>query len=71
VLMFGHHTGMRVTEISRITVADVMHASGKLREEVSLREGFLKMSPIDCSPIRLKMYQWGYDTSTNSPQSFR
>jgi len=38
VLMLGHHTGMRVTEISRITVGDVMHASGKLREEVSLRE---------------------------------
>lgn len=38
VLMLGHYAGMRVTEISRITIADVMHASGKLREEVSLRE---------------------------------
>jgi site-specific recombinase XerD len=42
VLMLGHHTGMRVTEISRITVGDVMHASGKLREEVSLREAVTK-----------------------------
>ena len=33
---------MRVTEISRITVGDVMHASGKLREEVSLREAVTK-----------------------------
>lgn len=42
VLMLGHHTGMRVTEISRITVGDVMHTSGKLREEVSLREAVTK-----------------------------
>jgi hypothetical protein len=33
---------MRVTEISRITVADVMHASGKLRQEMSLREAVTK-----------------------------
>ena len=42
VLMLGHHTGMRVTEISRITVADVLHPSGKLRQEVSLREAVTK-----------------------------
>lgn len=42
VLMLGHHCGMRVTEISRITVADVMHASGKLRQEISLREAVTK-----------------------------
>jgi integrase/recombinase XerC len=41
-LMLGHHTGMRVTEISRITVADVMHPTGKLRSEVSLREAVTK-----------------------------
>ena len=42
VLMLGHHCGLRVTEISRITVADVMHASGKLRQEISLREAVTK-----------------------------
>lgn len=42
VLMLGHHTGMRVTEISRITVADVLHSSGKMRQEVSLREAVTK-----------------------------
>jgi site-specific recombinase XerD len=42
VLMLGHHCGLRVTEISRITVADVMQASGKLRQEVSLREAVTK-----------------------------
>lgn len=42
VLMLGHHCGLRVTEISRITVADVMQASGKLRLEVSLREAVTK-----------------------------
>lgn len=42
VLMLGHACGLRVTEISRITVADVMQASGKLRQEVSLREAVTK-----------------------------
>lgn len=42
VLMLGHHCGLRVTEISRITVADVLQASGKLRQEVSLREAVTK-----------------------------
>lgn len=42
VLMLGHHCGMRVTEISRITVADVMQPSGKLRTEISLREAVTK-----------------------------
>lgn len=42
VLMLGHHMGLRVTEISRITVADFMLASGKLRVEVSLRESVTK-----------------------------
>jgi len=36
VLMLGHHC--RNTEISRLSVADVMHASGKLRSEISMRE---------------------------------
>lgn len=42
VLMLGHHVGMRVTEISRITVGDVMLASGRLRTEISLREAVTK-----------------------------
>ena len=40
--MLGYHCGMRITEISRLTVADVMHASGKLRSEISLREAITK-----------------------------
>lgn len=42
VLMLGHKAGLRITEISRITVADVMFPSGKLREEVSLRAAVTK-----------------------------
>lgn len=38
VLMLGHHCGMWVTEVSRLTVADVMQPSGKLGGEISLRE---------------------------------
>lgn len=42
VLMLGHHCGMRITEISRLTLADVMHVSGKLRSEISMREAITK-----------------------------
>ena len=42
VLMLGHKAGLRITEISRITIANVMFPSGKLREEVSLRAAVTK-----------------------------
>lgn len=42
VLMLGHKAGLRITEISRITVADVMFPSGKLRQEVSMRAAVTK-----------------------------
>ncbi len=53
-LMLGHHCGMRVTEISRITVADVMHPSGKLRTEISLREAVTKGCRQRCSYLVTK-----------------
>ena len=49
VLMLGHHCGMRITEISRLTVADVMHASGKLRSEISMREAITKGCRQGCA----------------------
>ena len=52
VLMLGHHCGLRVTEISRITVADVMLASGKLRQEVSLREAVTKGCRQRCTYLQ-------------------
>lgn len=42
VLMLGHHCFMRVTEISLLTVSDVMPASGRLRSEISMREAITK-----------------------------
>lgn len=54
VLMLGHHCGMRVTEISRITVADVMQPSGKLRTEISLREAVTKGCRQRCSYLVTK-----------------
>lgn len=42
VLMLSHKAGLRIIEISRITVADVMFPSGKLREEFSLRAAVTK-----------------------------
>ncbi len=37
VLLMGIHMGMRVSEIAQVEVADFMFASGKLRQEISLR----------------------------------
>lgn len=49
ILMIGHRAGLRVTETSRITVADVMFPSGRLREEVSLRQEVTKNSKQRCA----------------------
>lgn len=54
VLMLGHHCGMRVTEISRITLADVMQPSGKLRAEISLREAVTKGCRQRCAYLVTK-----------------
>lgn len=54
VLMLGHHCGMRITEISRLTVADVMHSSGKLRSEVSMREAITKGCRQRCAYLASK-----------------
>lgn len=37
VLLLGIHTGMRVSEIAQVEVGDFLFASGRLRQEVSLR----------------------------------
>lgn len=42
VLMLGHHVALRITETSRITIADVMFSNGKLKREISLREAVTK-----------------------------
>ena len=54
VLMLGHYCGLRITEISRVTVADVMFPSGKLRTEVSLREAVTKGCRQRCAYIVTK-----------------
>ncbi|PWF45088.1 tyrosine-type recombinase/integrase [Massilia glaciei] len=42
VLLMGIHMGMRVSEIAQVEVGDFMFASGKLRQEVSLRAAVTK-----------------------------
>lgn len=42
ILWLGFSCGMRVTEIARLTVADVLLPSGRLRTEVSLRAEITK-----------------------------
>lgn len=52
--MLGHGAGLRITEISRITVADVMLPSGKLRTEISLREAVTKGCRQRCAYLSNK-----------------
>lgn len=54
MLMLGHHCGMPITEISRLTVADVMHSSGNLRSEVSMREAITKGCRQGCAYLASK-----------------
>ncbi|KAF7961412.1 integrase [Cupriavidus sp. UYMU48A] len=42
ILLLGFTCGMRVSEIARIEVADVLQPSGQMREEVSLRAAITK-----------------------------
>lgn len=42
ILLLGFTCGMRVSEVARIEVADVVLYSGELREEVSLRAAITK-----------------------------
>ncbi|MEM5433471.1 Integrase family protein [Cupriavidus taiwanensis] len=42
ILLLGFTCGMRVSEIARIEVADVLMPAGKIREEVSLRPAITK-----------------------------
>ncbi len=42
LLWLTHTTGLRVSEISQITIADLMFSSGKLRKEIYLRSAITK-----------------------------
>lgn len=42
ILWLGFSCGMRVTETARLTVADVLYQSGRLRSEVSMRSEITK-----------------------------
>jgi integrase/recombinase XerC len=53
-IMLGHGAGLRCTEMSRITVADVMLSTGSLRTEVSLREVVTKGAKQRCAFVSFK-----------------
>jgi integrase/recombinase XerC len=54
VILLGHDAGLRITEISRITVADVMYKTGALRIEFSLREAVTKGCRQRCAYLSSK-----------------
>ena len=54
VILLGHDAGMRITEVSRITIADVMHKEGRLRVEISLRQVVTKGCKQRCAYLSSK-----------------
>lgn len=42
ILLFGFACGMRITETARLTVADVLHPSRRLRSEITMRAEITK-----------------------------
>lgn len=54
LLLVLYGTALAVTELATITVADVMHASGKLRQEISLREAVTKGCRQRCAYLSSK-----------------
>lgn len=51
ILSLSHGLGMRVTELSRITVADVLHPKGRIRGELALRPSITKNNTGRTVPI--------------------
>jgi integrase/recombinase XerC len=54
IILLGHDAGMRITEISRITMADVMYKDGRLRVEISLRADVTKGCKQRCAYLSSK-----------------
>lgn len=48
ILLLGIHTGLRVSEIAQVEIQDILHKSGALRQEVSLRAAVTKGSRQRC-----------------------
>lgn len=51
LICMSHGCGLRVTELSRITVADVMFVSGQIRDELTLRAAITKRSKSRTVPF--------------------
>ncbi|MDF3834052.1 site-specific integrase [Cupriavidus basilensis] len=74
ILLLGFTCGMRVSEIARIEVADVLLPSGKIRDEVSLRAAITKGCRQRCVYLthpktvaaleRYIEWRWGRDKGT-------
>jgi integrase/recombinase XerC len=54
IILLGHDAGMRITEISRVTVKDVMMHTGQLRVEISLRADVTKGCKQRCAYLSSK-----------------
>lgn len=55
MLAITHGTGTRCTEMAQITIADVMHTTGVLRDEVTLRASVTKGNKARVVPFNNKL----------------
>lgn len=51
IMCLSHALGLRVTELASITVRDVMHSSGRIRSELTMRAEITKNSRVRNLPL--------------------
>lgn len=51
LLCFSHACGLRVTELGALTIRDIMHPSGRLKDEVTLRSSITKNAHTRTVPM--------------------
>lgn len=51
ILCFSHALGLRVTELGALTIRDIMHPSGRLKDEVTLRSSITKNAHTRTVPM--------------------
>lgn len=51
LLCFSHACGLRVTELASITIRDVMHPSGRIKDELTLRADITKNARVRTVPM--------------------
>lgn len=56
LLCFSHACGLRVTELASITIRDVMHPSGRIKDELTLRADITKNARVRTVPMSSELF---------------